>query len=300
MLQDNTLWLDNSGRSAFVRCPRYYFYSIVQGIRPRKGSTALRYGEVLHILFENHYQGKSQEECVMLAAAKWKELTLEQFFDEDYRTFEALVQAFLVYPNHFSYDTETLKVLRTERLFDHILGSVGSVEVRFTGKIDMEVKLDGTIFIWENKSTGQPIMLQSTRLHRDPQIIGYVWAGKKEHSSVEGCIVNLHHISSRRKKDGTYGTLTLDFHRMPCVFTDKDLENWKESFLYTARDVVRAHIANEWPMILDSCYQYGRCRYADLCETNTPLGEIPADYYIRQWDMRIPGQNIMSQFDISE
>jgi hypothetical protein len=294
MLKDNVLWLDNSGRSDFVRCPRYYFYAIIQGIRPRKGSTALRYGECWHILLENHYKGILQDDNVISAANRWRDISADQFFEEDYRTFEALVQSFLIYPNHFDYDPSSIKILRTERLFDHFLVKQGGYDIHFTGKIDMEVEMDGLTFIWENKTTSQPMMLQASRLHRDPQILGYTWAGKREHDSVEGCIVNLHQLSASKKRDGSgYGTLKIDFHRMPCVFTDRDLENWKESFLYTVRQIIYAYETDSWPMILDSCYQYGRCRYADLCEQNIPLGEIPEGFYLRPWDMRVPGQNVI-------
>lgn len=295
--------LDNSGRSCFNNCPRKYYWQMERGVRPRKGSTALRYGTVWHTILESHYEGKSFEEIVWDAGKSWQEESMDQWFEDDYRTLTSAFDAYTLYKSHFEYDESSLKILHTERLFDISLGHIrDDVELRFTGKIDAEVEMDGMRWIFENKTTGQYMPTQANRLHRDPQIIGYSYAGQIQDTGIAGCIINLHHISGRKKKDGDYGTINIDFARVPNIFTEKDYEAWEESFIDTALNILRAQYSMSWPMHLEACYTYNKnCEYIPLCESHHDLvGDIPGDYYLRPWNMKVPGQNILAVENVIE
>ena len=141
----------------------------------------------------------------------------------------------------------------------------------------MQVMMSGLHYIVEHKTTGQNISIQINRLHRSPQILGYTYAGKYLNNNITGCLVSLHQLSCRMKKDGTWGKKTVEFRRSPEIFSDEDLQQWRESFLSTCNEIVFHVGHNTWPMQFDSCYNFGRCSFCDLCERNLSLEELTFD-----------------------
>lgn len=268
---------------------------MVRNLRSKKGSTALRYGTIWHTILEEHYKGKVFEEIMPVAFEAWVKDTKEFDFQDDYRTLEVAYDAFSLYRNHFQYDHE-LEVLHTERVFDVVLEPIYHhsevFNIHFTGKVDMEVKMDGLRWVFENKTTGQYIATQANRLKNDPQIVGYAWAGKAIDEEVIGCIINLHSLSSRKKKDGNYGTIQIDFARLPCMFSEKDFYEWKYSFLDTAHRIIQCELTESWPQHRENCWNYNLpCSYLPLCDSHIALLDDPGEEYIlHTWNMKHPGK----------
>jgi hypothetical protein len=97
--------------------------------------------------------------------------------------------------------------------------------------------------------------------------------------------------SLQQKAEGgppTYTSFATEFGRYPQVYTQHDLAEWKESFLYTASQILQAKSTNNWPMQLDSCYDWGACGYTSLCEQQcepTKCNTENFEYII--WDPRV-------------
>ena len=272
--------LDNSGREAFASCPRKYFLSCICGLRPLQGNNALRYGSAWHAMMEGYHAAlkegqtfsKAVEQALAYGKAIWElETAVHPEWEDDYRTLDAASESLLAYIDEFRQtDVGSLEVQTTEQSFYiEICDGLG-----FFGKIDMRVKLDGIPFIVEHKTTGQSAALVAERLNRSAQIMGYVWAAKQMGLDIQGCLVVIHQLSCRRKADGTWGKRTVAFRRVPMVFTDSDLEAWKQSFALTAEQITQCEACKCWPMQFDSCYRFGRCCYAPLCERHLSLDEL--------------------------
>ena len=303
------LELDNTKRSQFVACDRKYYWQYIRNLRPNKGSTALRYGIVWHSGKEGFYNyvkehgwthdGGAFEAAVKAAKDSWEEVSSKQTFYDDYRTLENYVQSLIAYIAHFYYDEGMLKIVETERSFKlsmelfpleklafPLLAQEG---LAFTGRIDAEVLLDGRLWQLEQKTTGQALSVQKQRLHRNPQLMGYAYAGERlnPEEPPDGSLVVLHHLSSKRKKTGEYGKLKIEFERIPQIYTDGDFTSWRLSFLDTAERILRNEERSLWPMQQDNCYQYGRCSFAALCEQNAELGEeiLEGFYEAEPWDV---------------
>ena len=304
------LELDNSKRSQFVTCPRKYYYSYERNLRPNQGSTALRYGITWHAGMEGFYNyikkngwvrdGGAFEAAVKAAKDSWEEISSKQTFYDDYRTLENYVQSLIAYIAHFYYDEGMLKIVETERSFKLSMKLSPSEKLAFpliaqeglafTGRIDAEVLLDGRLWQLEQKTTGQALSVQKQRLHRNPQLMGYAYAGERlnPEEPPDGSLVVLHHLSARKSKvTGEYGKLKIEFERIPQIYTDGDFASWRSSFLDTAERILRNEERNLWVMQQDNCYAYGRCSYAPLCEQNTPLGEeiLEGFYEEEPWDV---------------
>ena len=284
------LELDNTRRDTFRKCPYRYNLVFNRGVKPRTGSTALRYGTVLHAAREGFYKhikengwardGKALKQAITFAHNSWEKCNKEQNFYSDYRTFENLSVSFMSYVENFYADEGILKVLHTERAFKiEILPGVF-----FTGKIDMEVKLNGSNWVDELKTTSKDIGYTSKQQSRAFQFIGYTYAMEKlypKEQKPEGILITYHHLSAyKSKKTGEYGTPKILFDRIPQFFTEQDTIDWMTSFINTTHHIKECLSLDVWPKQFDSCYLYGACPYLYLCEQRRAPGlENFADMY---------------------
>jgi hypothetical protein len=291
------LVLDNTKKSQLVTCDRKYYWQFERHLKPTQGSTALRYGIVWHTGKEGFYgyikehgwthDGKAIEAAIVAAKKEWDDLSSKQTFLEDYRTLENYMQALIAYVAHFNHDEGILKINHVERKFkinmklridssreELLFPLVAAEEVLFAGRLDADIELDSRPWQMEQKTTGQSLSVQRNRLRRNPQNIGYAYADQRLGGESEGCLVVLHHLSAYKSKTtGLYGKAKVDFDRIPQIYTEGDLEAWRQSFLYNAERILNNREKGIWPMQQDNCYQYGRCTYTGLCEQNAPLGE---------------------------
>ena len=294
-----TLKIDNTKRGSFVACPKKYEWKWVRHIESVKGSTALRYGSAFHGCMEGFYgviaeKGWTALEEAMVAGAKlgievFDRETGEKEFWDDYRDKVNLIKAFTKYVDHFYYDEGMMEILETEKVFKILIKPTpleeklypGIEPFYFTGKMDLEIKLNHRPWIVEFKTTSQPLTLQSLRLHRSPQVIGYNYACRKFlHEIPDGSLIVLHQLMSRKKKNGDYGKLTLDFQRVPEVFSDDDLTSFRLGLVYDAWRIQQAHKNQAFPMNHYSCYTYGQCGYTELCEQNRNSPHLGGNFIV--------------------
>ena len=306
--------VDNTARRLMNTCERKYLLSTILGYKTEFGSNAIRYGSTFHGFKEGYYSyikdhgwsrdGGAIDQAIKYGRKVWEEDTVDQKFNEDdYRTFEVCAESFLECITEYNSDYNHLEVIDTETVFEYTVDvptqyfekypALRGVTFRHTGKIDLRAKLSNLPWIFEFKTTGQSIDIQVSRLNRNPQIMGYQLAAKRLNYGVEGSIILFHQITSRRKKDGDWGSLTRAFRRTPMIFTEQDLEAWFDSYLSTVERIVRCYEVQNWPMQHDRCYEFGRCTYCSLCEQNLPLvriiEEVPQGFVQKYWDVREEG-----------
>ncbi len=304
MLDPKLLKLDNSKRSTYVTCPRKFYWEYVRGIKPVIGSTALRYGIVWHAAMEAFYNVIKEKGWVetdpLIAAIKaakeaWEDESLNREFYDDYRSLENLMTSLLKFVAHFAADECMLEVLDAEKIYclemrPSMVEDFEFPPFYFTGKIDLKIKLNGRVWIVDHKTTGQSLSMQKNRLNRSPQFIGYFGAGKQVYEEApEGMLIVIHHLKAyKSKKTGFYGKPKVDFARYPQIYDDYDVREWRISLCDTASRIYDSIILDSWPMCFDSCYNYGRCSFANLCEQGRELGdEVLGDDYIEGdiWDV---------------
>jgi hypothetical protein len=296
------LELDNSKRSTFIACPKKFYYDYIASLQKVTGNSALRYGTCFHAGMEAYYEhvrvngwtrdGEALKASIMHAQKIWEEETaLFTSFYEDYRNLHNLILALTSYFNHFAADEGFLEVVSPEKAFKILItDKKDDFSFYFTGKIDLKIRLNGSIWGNEFKTSGYTIKQQTERIQRSPQIIGYTYAIKETSDDLElpeGFLTTLHQITSRKKKDGEYGKLTIDFSRSPQVFSHEDVCHWRESILFTAKSLTECIEKDHFPKYYDSCYQYGRCTFMNLCEQNVSPGEEILEGYQKRipWDV---------------
>lgn len=299
------LKIDHTKRTDWNSCPRKYQLKWLRHILPVKGSTALRYGIGWHGCMEGYYghigeHGWTRDGGAMTAAITkgqeefWRDSEKFEFRD-DYRTVENMMQSFVAYTDHFAHDEGMLEIISTEKVFmiritptkveTELFPAVNSFY--FTGRMDNEILLNGRPWLLEHKTTGQALSLQASRLHRSPQVLGYNYAARAILEEVpDGSLIVLHQLTAyKSKKTGQYGNPKIDFQRVPMIFSDDDLANFRVSLVRDAWDI---QFSNFFPMRHSSCYTYGPCAYINLCEQNRPEGEeVMEGFFVDEdpWDV---------------
>jgi hypothetical protein len=257
------------------------------GLVSNFGSTALRYGSAFHEAMDGFYTAVKEfgwnetelcmEAAILSARASWdSEENAKFIFTEDYRNFNNLMSALMLYMGHFKDDKNMIEIVDSERYFEIDLevtrkeraqhGLAGDWVI-FTGIIDLEILLSDRYWSFDFKTTGRDLNYAASNNERSFQFKGYTFAGSKtDRTEPDGMIVLYHQIlASKSKKTGEYGTLKLDFKRVPYMYTPWDLEKWRESFLETYSRVARCYETDRWPQQDDHCFKYGRCQYIDFC-----------------------------------
>jgi hypothetical protein len=276
-----------------------YKFKFIDGLQPVQGSTALRFGGVWHKMLEIFYKTVKAEGWGAIALAtdtaikagqvEWEKRSKNHIFYEDYRNFETLQSMLLNYVVEFDIDSQTMEIVATERVFAVVLNP----ECVFVGKIDLTVLLGGMLWIVEFKTTGFRLDAVINQLKRSAQVIGYNYAEKCRNggNSATGSLVTFAFASSRKTKDGSYGKLNIEFRRSPQIYTEEDMEYWKEAFVASAEEMRLAIETNEFPrygLFNDTCYPYGNnCVYTRLCEQNKQKDEDLnlEEYIIEPWDV---------------
>jgi len=296
------LEIDNSARSTFTSCPRKYYYNNIRGIESKIGKPSLRYGTAFHAAMDAYYDyirlhgwtkdGIAVQNAILAAKKSFEEETLryDSFWD-DFRTLENLLLSLLQYFNFFSGDEGFLEVIEPEKAFKiEIKDAKTDLHFFFKGKIDLLLKLNGGVWGGEFKTSAYPIITQTKNIQWSPQILGYTYAMMELYPNAlpEGYLTTLHQISASKVKSGDYGKVKIDFSRPAQVFSFQDIVEWRKSLIFTVRNLKRCQDENYYPLQRDSCNQYGRCTYWQLCEQNVPQGEefIEAFKIVdKKWDV---------------
>jgi len=302
---EELLKIDYSGSNAYYTCPLKYKLT-KEGWGLDKGFTALRFGSVFHAGMEGYYSyiqehgwsrdGGAVERMIEFAGKEWVERTGEKNFYEDYRTLPLCIELMTRYVDHFFGDHGFLEVVHTERAFQLTMKPTAEDLKRyswllpflFTGKIDMECKLNGMHWTNEFKTTGWRMDQVISELNRSPQILGYAYAKNHVFASIpEGCLVTVAFAKANKLKAGGYGKPRIDFQRVPQIYNEIDLQKWREHFMNLAAQIQWSILTNHFPPRLQSCYNYGRCEFLNLCEQSCNIEDASFRGYIQSepWDV---------------
>ena len=290
---NSKIHIDHSRRSCASSCLRKFYWQYIRNLAPAQGSNALRYGSTWHGFLDGFYtevmqNGWSNHHSAFEAAFKagketWeKESSLQEFYSDDYRTFDNCTKAFLEYNNYYQADKEMLKVLAVEKAF-----SIEFPNFIFDGKLDLQIELNGVNWLMEHKTTGQYLTTQIERMNRAAQTIGYWNACRILGYEIEGVLISFHHLSARKVKSGEWGSVKMEFQRSPQLYVKQNVDDWHEHFVSVVHQLESCYERNFWPKNYDSCYQYGRCGYLPLCDQFRSFGDEQLSHFTEiEWDVK--------------
>lgn len=268
------LVLDGSGVSDWLRCGQYYgFRHHVNrgGIVPAEDSVNLVAGSAVHAALEVLYRHRGPRTPELWATMqkaqldKWTSSTAVP----DWRSpawVEALLKAYLD-----RYPDEPFAVREVEAPFARALGQVrvGSRQygVIYQGRRDMVVAYRGTTgdeWVVDHK-TAQSESNLPVQWGQSLSQLGYCWSREQlTGRRPAGWIMN---VLLWRKPVAKESKLPrFDFFRVPVNLQQWMLEEWKQSVLYYAQQIIERMLAGQWPKNPGSCLAYGaRCPFWEPC-----------------------------------
>jgi hypothetical protein len=297
---------DSSMRSAWVACPRQWYYGYLLGLRKSAFSIHLHFGGAFAHGLEAtrkafYVAGMDEVNAVNqgfhAVIRFWGDFELT---DEIRRTragikdlsacLDALLSYFETYP--LSDDQVVPLVINGEAIIEKsfalpIPGTTHPTTgqpIVYAGRCDMVAQHRGgsSLFIVDEKTASQ---LGSSWLANWPlrgQLSGYVWGMRSYGIEPDGCVIR------------GVGILKQDITHMQSILTRPpwQIDQWLEQL---RRDVTRAgdmwtmaaglnnpHIA--FDQAFDSaCSSYGGCGYLDLCNSPSPIPWYE-NFEIRHWD----------------
>lgn len=290
-----TLGIDNTKRSCFTQCPKKYYWQFVRHLKPLKGSTALRFGSTYHAFQEEYRRqkiaGADVQYCKANAAIKalemWdKETNCGQLYEHDYRTFMLCLEVFHSYLKFYTNGDFIPKM--AEHVFSIPFLEREEFVINFEGKIDLIGHLydDPQLSVIDDKTTGYTVY--HVFAEKRAQLMGYCWVAHKLHPdfSTLQAYINLAYVKeSVTKKKGS--VVTTEFHRMPYLYSVKDIENWHTMMMGECERIYKAHITSNFYPVFESCQtKYGACDYITLCGmTNPDEGYIKANFIEKRWEV---------------
>ncbi len=309
------LELDNSKRSTFQECPRKFYWNYDQHLVSKRGSSALRFGSVLHRGLEEYYKivlenglpaiDDYSKRCLLAMKDEWDTATDErEDWWLDWRTFENCVTTFLNYVQYWEeVDKDAgIEVLQVEDKFTLALPPISGIPLNFIGRIDLVLRLHGTTHVMDHKTTSMNLNIMSNRVGRSAQTIGYLYATQVQHPEFEAHDFFINYCYSHANKSRSRDSLAQqaagggalftgfknEFLRMPEIHTERIMAEWVYMFRQTAAHIVECYKKDFFPMNFDSCEgKYGKCTYLGLCEQQCGFREANTESYTKsEWDPR--------------
>lgn len=271
--------LTASSMTAFLRCPRLYFYRQEIGFRANASAPALKFGKAWHRAMELRWQGTQYEAALekALEGAAVDEIVAE--------TLAGLLAGY-----YTRYQEETLLAFRPEVEFSMPLRGFRSFYT--AGKIDgLAIAADGRPALVEHKTTSDSIEPDSDywlRLRADKQLYQYVLAARALGQGPDVVVYDVTRKPSIRQKQtetpvdfgirlaaDTLERPDFYFARREIPILEADLEAFQHERHAIARGIL-AYRANArktarpeyaWPRAVTSM-NCARCEFAGICLQN--------------------------------
>ena len=247
--------LDNTAMTAYMTCPREYYFSMVLHRRHPGKSPPLVFGSAWHKALETRYKG-GDVNLVRYAVSNWWE-TEGHNEPEDYRTLARCILDYDRYCKEFGEDGNKESDGKT-------LGAAGEMMVELStnaqdellihpwaGKLDRIIDLGGLIYPEDHKTTSRLDKHFFRQFELSNQMMGYTRLGKYllPQMPVVGVRINVSHVLTKETK----------FYRQLVTFGPQQLQRW-------------ANVMNVWMTKLAADYTAINA-FAD----GKPLPLIPPD-----------------------
>lgn len=293
LVDGNTLLIDNSTLETFTTCPRQASYHA--GLRRHSSAdkSALKFGDIVHKALDARYRACSamyaqtaEVEKVMIAVGQTEYETWSPP-EDDFRTFSCFVELVKKYGTDYPFESFDIVKLPDGTPFVEIpfalpvgdleinaecfvrdesgsvsLRFVGTVHVVWTGKIDLVVRNEGRLYVWDHKTTSVmgPTYFLDFELSHAMQ--GYNWAVQTMLGEpVAGYVINCLGVRKPTKTGKAF-----EFMRKVCQADPWKLTEWQQDTMYIVSDFIENVRRQYAPKHTKWCFgKFGECPYFKVC-----------------------------------
>lgn len=288
-------FIDSTMRGSFVACPQHFFRSYRQHLRPKSGSPDLVAGgafakglEVARLAYYAH--GVPEQEAIIrgiraLTVAYGPEDLLDKKGNPHIKSWHRMAGALQYYFEQWPMSTDILQPHMPEPNLPAVEFSFanpipGTVHpdtgepIIYCGRFDMVGEMNKTLFIVDEKTTGQLGPSWPDQWQLRSQFTGYCWAAREFGLPVAGAIIRGIAIYKN------------DYAKLPVVTyrPQWQIKRWLEQLRRDIERMIRCYKDGYWDYALDSaCSHYGGCGFRKVCQAQHPDPWIPQDFDQNEW-----------------
>lgn len=286
-----TAW-DATSLELAQTCLRKYYYSMILGVSPKSKSVHLIFGGIYASALETFYKERALGASLHEATVKTVRHALTESwdtegghpmsFDHAAKTRPNLIRTIVWYIEQFGEETSD------GMMTYHLESGKPAVELSFAlefdddllycGHLDRVVSYAGQLMVMDQKTAGSTLgTYYFNQFSPHNQMSGYTWAGQTIlKSPIKGVIIDAAQIAVNFS----------EFARSITTRTQAQLDEWRESALYTIRLAQSATALNKFPMNLSSCGNYGGCPFRQVCSSDPRVRQsyLESDYVSHNWD----------------
>lgn len=294
--------IDNTALDAYMKCPRFFLYSMVQNWRREGEKPALSYGTTWHKILETHYKSGGDRLLVELEAKKsWG----EHGNADDHRTLARALSAYDAYLARWGdFETESKNWGSTVGYPEAAiiecateLSWEGALHP-YTGKIDRVFEHQGLFYVEDHKTTSALGTYYFSQFDPSNQMMGYAWLAQLLTGlPIAGVRINAHGVLKKENK----------FERRVMMYSPERLAEWGRNlnawvkrintsmmeyeeyqthYLETP-EVLQELLLDAFPHNFNACAaKYGQCQYTEVCTMPARLRErvLATDFKQLAWN----------------
>ena len=259
---------DSTSLSSLKRCPRLYYYDMIEGWSSREESVHLRFGIEYHQAFSDYElsraAGVDHDDAVRNTIRELLARTTDWDFEHGKKTRSNLIRCVIWHLDKFADDQAETYVLASgkpavELSFRFELDwapNKSSHPYVLCGHLDRVVRLNGELYVMDYKTTTyDPSPWYFQRYEPDNQMTLYSLAAKVVlDSPVRGVIVD-----AVKVQDSPV------FGRGFTLRDPEQLEEWLDDLHYWLNLAQMYARTGKWPMNDTACDKFGGCKYREIC-----------------------------------
>jgi PD-(D/E)XK nuclease superfamily len=253
---------------AFKRCPRLYYYKMIEGWRSKTDNIHLRFGGEFHTALQQYElvkaDGLDHDECMFHVVRELLYRVEDWDPDDKYKNRQFLIRSVIGWLDKYKDDNAVVikqangkPAVEVSFAFELDYGPIEGQPYVLCGHLDRIVDFQGELFVMDHKTTKTtPSSYYWDQFEPNNQMTLYTLAGKVIfQTNVKGVIID----SAQLMID------TTRFTRGTTYRTQDQLEEWLldlEDHLDLALKYAKQ---NYWPMNDTACDKYGGCEFRDVC-----------------------------------
>ena len=283
---------DATSLDSAQRCMRYYYYTMIRGVKKKETNVHLLFGGIYASALEQFYKlrakGATIEEALRVIVkeamvASWdKENDKPYQFDHAAKTRPNLIRTIIWYIEEFGEEDDsgftTYHKQNGEPAVELSFAIELSDDIVYCGHLDRVVQMAGKSYVMDQKTTGGTIgPYYFDTFNPNNQMSGYALAGQMIlQTPVKGVVIDAAQIAVNFTR----------FERGVTLRTKDQLEEWLDNtikFINKAREWTRAEY---FPMNPNNCGNYGGCPFRIVCSRSPSLRDnfLKSDFTEHFWD----------------
>lgn len=294
--------LDSTSIGYFKTCPRLYYYTMIEGWKPKGESVHLTFGILYHEALHNYdilrIAGQSHEEAVF-EVVKWLCDSADGYPDVSEakpsiraKSFESLLRTVVWYLDKYPRETDPAETVvlangkpacelsfRFEldwgpaKVLDDMVtdSTVGAQPYLLCGHLDRVVTFNDNLFVMDRKTTTSALSAYYfDQWSPNNQMSLYSIAGQiVVGSPVRGVIIDAAEVKGANSKSAGYS----EFARGFTFRTPDQNDEWLSDLRVWTSAMEACATTGAWPMNEASCGNYGGCRFREVCSKSPSVRE---------------------------